>query len=42
VTLASLLDSDGSALVVHEKVDDYKTDPAGDSGARILCGAVQK
>ena len=42
VTLASLLDADGSALVIHEKADDYKTDPAGDSGGRIVCGIVQK
>jgi superoxide dismutase, Cu-Zn family len=42
VTLANLLDADGSALVVHEKADDYRTDPAGDSGARIACGIVQK
>jgi superoxide dismutase, Cu-Zn family len=34
-----LLDSDGAAFVVHEKPDDYRTDPAGDSGARIACGA---
>lgn len=37
----SLLDEDGSALVIHEKADDYKTDPAGDSGARIVCGVIQ-
>lgn len=37
----SLSDADGSALVIHEKADDYKTDPAGDSGARIICGVVQ-
>lgn len=36
----SLLDADGSALVIHEKADDYKTDPAGDSGARIICGVI--
>lgn len=24
----SLLDADGSALIIHEKADDYKTDPA--------------
>lgn len=36
----SLLDADGSALVIHEKVDDYKTDPSGDSGARIACAAI--
>ncbi|MHA6259916.1 superoxide dismutase family protein [Sporosarcina sp. CAU 1771] len=36
----SLLDADGSSLVIHEKVDDYKTDPSGDSGARIACAAI--
>jgi Cu-Zn family superoxide dismutase len=37
-----LLDGDGSALVVHEKADDHKTDPAGNSGARIACGIVTR
>jgi Cu-Zn family superoxide dismutase len=37
-----LLDADGSALVVHEKADDHKTDPAGDSGNRIACGVVER
>jgi superoxide dismutase, Cu-Zn family len=32
----------GSALVIHEKADDYKTDPSGNSGARIACGVIQK
>jgi len=36
----SLLDADGSAIVVHERPDDMRTDPAGDSGARIACGVV--
>jgi Cu-Zn family superoxide dismutase len=35
-----LLDADGSAFVVHERADDYRTDPAGDAGARIACGVV--
>lgn len=30
----------GAALMVHEKEDDYKTDPAGDAGARIACGVL--
>ena len=30
----------GKSLVVHEKEDDLKTDPAGNSGARIACGAI--
>jgi len=37
-----LLDADGSSLVVHEKADDHKTDPAGNSGSRIACGIVAK
>jgi superoxide dismutase, Cu-Zn family len=36
----SILDHDGSALVIHEKADDYKTDPSGNSGNRIACAAV--
>lgn len=39
-TLAGLLDSDGSALVVHAKPDDGKTDPSGNSGPRLLCAAL--
>jgi Cu-Zn family superoxide dismutase len=38
----SLLDSDGSSLVIHAKADDYKTDPAGDSGDRIACGVISE
>jgi Cu-Zn family superoxide dismutase len=37
-----LLDADGSALVVHEKADDHRTDPSGNSGARIACGIVTR
>jgi Cu-Zn family superoxide dismutase len=37
-----LLDADGSSLVVHEKADDHKTDPAGNSGGRIACGVVTR
>ncbi|MCM3358603.1 MULTISPECIES: superoxide dismutase family protein [unclassified Psychrobacillus] len=38
----SLLDADGSAIVIHESADDYKTDPAGNSGKRIVCGEIKK
>lgn len=39
---SSLFHDGGSALVIHEKVDDYKTDPSGNSGARIACGVIRK
>lgn len=38
----SLFKDGGTALVIHAMVDDEKTDPAGNSGARIACGVVQK
>ena len=37
----SLLQPGGTSLVIHEKADDYVTDPAGNSGARIACGAIK-
>ena len=37
----SVFDADGSAIVIHAGSDDYKTDPAGDAGARIACGVIQ-
>lgn len=35
-----LLDKDGAAVIVHEKADDYKTQPTGDAGPRVLCGVL--
>ena len=37
---AGLLDEDGTALLVHARADDYRTDPSGNSGARIACGVL--
>lgn len=37
--LNSLLKEGGTSLVVHEQEDDQKSDPSGNSGARIACGA---
>ena len=37
----SLLDADGSAVIIHANKDDYKTDPTGEAGGRIACGVVQ-
>ncbi len=36
----ALLDADGASIVIHAGPDDYKTDPAGNSGDRIACGVI--
>jgi superoxide dismutase, Cu-Zn family len=38
----SLFSNGGTALVIHAKADDYKTDPSGNSGDRIACGVITK
>ena len=38
----TVLDSDGTALVIHAKADDYKSQPAGDAGDRIACGVIAR
>ena len=39
---AALFDGDGTAVVIHADPDDYKTDPSGNSGARIACGVLKR
>jgi Cu-Zn family superoxide dismutase len=36
----SLFANGGTAIMVHAKADDMKTDPAGNAGDRIACGAI--
>ena len=38
----SLFSNGGTALVIHAKADDMKTDPAGNAGDRIACGLITK
>ena len=46
VTLAdgphSVFTGGGTALVIHEKADDMRSDPAGNAGTRIACGVIRK
>lgn len=36
----SVFQSAGTAVVIHEGKDDYKSDPAGNSGDRLACGVI--
>lgn len=38
----SLFANGGTSLIIHEKADDQKTDPSGNSGGRIACGTITK
>jgi len=38
----SLFANGGTALMIHAKPDDMKTDPAGNAGDRIACGVINK
>ena len=38
----SVFTGGGTALVVHAKPDDGKTDPAGNAGDRVACGVITK
>jgi Cu-Zn family superoxide dismutase len=40
VGLSSLLDANGSAIVIHADPDNLMTNPIGNSGTRIACGII--
>jgi len=37
----SLLTAQGTSLIIHQKADDYMTDPSGNSGDRIACAVIK-
>lgn len=39
--LEDIFDADGTAVVIHADPDDYRSDPAGNAGARIACGVLR-
>jgi Cu-Zn family superoxide dismutase len=36
----SVFHPNGTAIVIHEGKDDYKSDPTGNAGGRIACGVI--
>jgi Cu-Zn family superoxide dismutase len=38
----SIFSNGGTALVIHAKPDDMKTDPSGNAGDRVACGVIMK
>jgi len=38
----SIFSNGGTALMIHAKADDLKTDPTGNAGDRIACGLITK
>jgi len=38
----NVFDQGGATLIIHAKVDDYASDPAGNSGDRIACGVIER
>ena len=36
----SLFSNGGTAIIIHAKADDMRTDPSGNSGDRIACGVI--
>lgn len=40
--VTSLLGNGGTALMIHAKADDLKSDPGGNAGDRMSCGVIGK
>ena len=40
--IGSGIDITGRGIIVHADPDDYKTQPTGNSGARVACGVIAK
>lgn len=38
----SLFTNGGTALMIHAKADDMKSDPAGNAGPKIACGVITR
>ena len=38
----SILGTEQRAFVIHADSDDQKTDPSGNSGARVVCGVIER
>jgi Cu-Zn family superoxide dismutase len=39
---AGATDIVGRSVIVHKDPDDFKTQPTGNSGARVACGVIRK
>jgi superoxide dismutase, Cu-Zn family len=38
----TVFDADGTAVVIHARTDDQRTDPSGNSGDRVVCGVIER
>jgi Cu-Zn family superoxide dismutase len=39
---SSILGTQQRSLVIHADPDDERTDPSGNSGARVVCGVIER
>lgn len=40
LSVQTIQDNDGSAILIHAEPDDYSSQPAGNSGDRVACGVI--